>query len=498
MEAFREPIILACIGVYFVICILVGIWAMRKTHSASDFFIAGKGLGPVVVGLAVFSSTLSGFGFVGGPGLVYNMGMTSVWMVIVSTLGYAIVFYMLAKRMRVMAEIRDSISLPDIVAARYSSKAAGGWMAVVVILGVLGYLATQILAMSTVLQSILGNTEMFEGISLITCAVISVSVLIFYAVTGGILASVYTDLVQGLIMMVCGLLVVVAAAMAVDGGFTAASSSLLADDPEAIMPFGSGGMFAAVAWAFMFGVGIAGQPHLITKLMMNRTVKDTKVILPLSIAGYAVAAMLWISVGLVMRALVLQGNHDPLGLPDDAAPEFLTAYANPLLAGVVFAGLFAAIMSTADGFLNIGAAAIIHDPPKAIRGKPLKNELWWARVATVLLCLFATGFALYARYNSGELVALLGAFGWGTFAAAIFPVVALGLNWKRATANAAIFAIILSLVFNFSVKLFGIAMPFGMDGGFISMLISMIAFIGISYIEKPKPLQKDIEAIMDL
>ena len=41
-------------------------------------------------------------------------------------------------------------------------------------------------------------------------------------------------------------------------------------------------------------------------------------------------------------------------------------------------------------------------------------------------------------------------------------------------------------------------MPFGMDGGFISMLISMIAFIGISYIEKPKPLQKDIEAIMDL
>lgn len=101
MEAFREPIILVCIAVYFVICILVGIWAMRKTHSASDFFIAGKGLGPVVVGLAVFSSTLSGFGFVGGPGLVYNMGMTSVWMVIVSTLGYAIVFYMLAKRMRI-------------------------------------------------------------------------------------------------------------------------------------------------------------------------------------------------------------------------------------------------------------------------------------------------------------------------------------------------------------------------------------------------------------
>jgi SSS family transporter len=452
----------------------------------------------MVVGLAVFSSTLSGFGFVGGPGLVYNMGMSSVWMVIVSTLGYAICFYMLAKRIRVMADVRDTISLPDIVASRYSSKAAGGWMAVVVILGVLGYLATQILAMSTVLQSILGNTAWFEGISLITCAIVSTSVLIFYAVTGGILASVYTDLVQGAIMMVCGLLVVIAAAAAVDGGFSAASTTLLADDPEAIMPFGSLGMFGAVGWFFMFGVGLAGQPHLITKLMMNRKIRDNRIILPLSIAGYAVAAMLWISVGLVMRALVLQGDHAPLLSPDDAAPEFLATYANPLLAGVVFAGLFAAIMSTADGFLNIGAAAVIHDLPKAITGKALKNELLWARIATVLLTVFATVFALYAKYNSGELVALLGAFGWGTFAAAIFPVVAIGLNWKRANATAAISAIILSLVFNFSIKLFGIAMPFGMDGGFVSMLISCLAFIAVSYAMKPVALPQDIERAMDI
>ncbi|HAG73273.1 MAG TPA: hypothetical protein DCL66_13840, partial [Gammaproteobacteria bacterium] len=51
---------------------------------------------------------------------------------------------------------------------------------------------------------------------------------------------------------------------------------------------------------------------------------------------------------------------------------------NPLLAGVVFAGLFAAIMSTSDAFLNIGTAAIIHDIPKAINGKSVENELFWA------------------------------------------------------------------------------------------------------------------------
>ena len=66
-----------------------------------------------------------------------------------------------------------------------------------------------------------------------------------------------------------------------------------------------------------------------------------------------------------MRALVVQGTHPALATADAAAPQFLQHYAHPLLAGVVFAGLFAAIMSTADGFLNIGAAALVHDIPRA-------------------------------------------------------------------------------------------------------------------------------------
>ena len=41
-------------------------------------------------------------------------------------------------------------------------------------------------------------------------------------------------------------------------------------------------------------------------------------------------------------------------------------------------------------------------------------------------------------------------------------------------------------------------MPFNMDGGFISMMISMLAFIGVSYLEKPKPMPKDIQAILDI
>ncbi|MFC3052610.1 sodium:solute symporter family transporter [Kordiimonas pumila] len=498
MEDMRQAIILSCVFIYLLICIGVGVWAMRRTKSAGDFFVAGRGLGPVVVSLAVFSSTLSGFGFVGGPGLVYASGLSSVWMVVCAALGYATGFYLISKRIRMIAEVRDTMSLPDLIFARYNSEATRLLTASTILLGVMGYMATQILAMALVLQSILISTEMFAGISLFTCVVISSTVLIFYCVTGGIIASVYTDLVQGIVMIVSGALVVITAAHVFEGGFAEASSILLMHDGEDIMPFGTMGAMASLSWFFLFGLGLSGQPHVVTKMMMNRNISDNRIILPMTTLGYLVAAMLWISVGVVMRALVLGDVALPLGSPDEAAPFFLTAYAPPLLAGIVFAGLFAAIMSTADSFLNIGAAAIIHDIPKALRGRSLNNELLWARVATVGLSVLAAGFALYSYYENAALVALLGAFGWGTFAAALTPIVLFGLNWKKASANAAIVAIISSVAINLTVHLLQIKIPYGISAGFLAMLTSMILFIGISLLEKQKALPKDIDRILDL
>ncbi|HAR90591.1 MAG TPA: sodium:solute symporter, partial [Gammaproteobacteria bacterium] len=376
MEAYRQEIIVGAVVIYMLFCIVTGLWAMRRTHDSSDFFIAGRGLGPIVVALALFSSTLSGFGFVGGPGLVYSIGVSSFWMVVISSIGYAIGFFLVAKRIRMIAELRDCLSLPDVVAARYSSEAVRFLMAVTIVLGVMGYLATQILAMAVVMQAILSGTETFADIGLVSCVVISSAVLIFYCVTGGIIASVYTDVVQGAIMIVAGSLILMTAMSVFEGGMQEATSIILADDSEAIMPFGAAGVMASLGWFFVFGLGLAGQPHLITKMMMNKKMTDNRNILPMSLFGYVMAALLWISIGIIMRAAVIDGVVDPLTLPDDAASTFLSVFANPLLAGIVFAGLFAAIMSTSDAFLNIGTAAIIHDIPKAVRGHSVKNELF--------------------------------------------------------------------------------------------------------------------------
>ena len=493
MEESRNFIILTCIGVYMLLCIAIGIWALRRTKSAQDFFMAGRDLGIMVTAFAVFSSILSGFGFVGGPGLVYKMGMSSMWIFVCVIMGFNITFFLVGKRLRLFAELADSLSLPDVVRVRYGAASTQGLISIAILLGVLGYLATQILAMSVVLQDILKELEVFSSISLEACVAISCSILVFYSVTGGIIASVYTDLIQGGVMVIAATLVFFTAMYTYDGGFTEISQVIQADDPEAIGPWGTLGMIGCLSWFFLFGLGGSGQPHVITKMMMFKKVEHARYILPVSIGGYIFSALLWISIGLVMRALVLDGTQVELATPDAAASQFLQNYAHPLLAGIVFAGLFAAIMSTADAFLNIGTAAVMHDLPKAL-GKTVDNELFWARMTTFLIAVFASVFALY----SGDLVAILGVFGWGTFAAAIVPTVIIGLNWERGTAMAANVAIVSSLLVNFSVKVFKIALPYNIDVGALALLVSLTLYIGISLLSKPPELDSDVEAVMRL
>lgn len=480
MEEYRAVIIAVCVLAYFALCIFVGLWAMKKTKSASDFFVAGRSLGAIVTSVAVFSSVMSGFGFVGGPGLVYGMGVSSFWIVVSAACGHSLCFFLLGRKLREASEKYGAISLPDVVRHRYQSSLAGGLTAIAILLGVVGYLATQILAMATVLQSLTQDVGWLGAeIKIEWCIAFSTAILVFYCVTGGIIASVYTDLVQGIIMVFAAILVFVTAMFAFEGGLAGMSEAIAQDDSTAMSPWGTRGMLGCLTWYFVFTLGICGQPHVVTKLMMVRRNEDVRRALPVNLLGYALTSLLWIGIGLAMRALVVTGQQIPLSAADEAAPVFLNTYANPMLAGVVFAGLFAAIMSTADSFLNIGAAALIHDLPKAFRGKSIERELVWARLATIAVAVVAALFALYASYEK-DLVGVLGVFGWGTFAAALAPTIGIGLNWRRATPLAACLAIVSGLAVNLVLKLGKIALPYNIDVGAIALMTSMTLFIAVS------------------
>ena len=110
--------------------------------------------------------------------------------------------------------------------------------AIAILFGVFGYLGTQILGMAVVLRQVLTNTGWFgDDVGLHICMIVSVFVLVFYCVTGGIIASVYTDMIQGAVMALSGIIILFTAMNAVDGGLAAASRIIMENDPEAMGPW---------------------------------------------------------------------------------------------------------------------------------------------------------------------------------------------------------------------------------------------------------------------
>jgi SSS family transporter len=493
MPIVHSPIILVCVGLYLLVCLAIGVWAMRRTHTIADFLVAGRRLGLIVVVLATMSSIMSGFGFVGGPGLVYEAGISSLWMTFPATFSMPLIWVLVGKRLSLLAAAREVLTLPDVVEARYGGRWPRFFMALAIVLGVLGYLGTQILAIGAVLVAVL-------NIDLIPALAIGLGVLAFYTVAGGMIASVYTDVFQGLLMMVASIAVTYYSINAA-GGLSEISRTLWHMDPAFIGPWGTRGPLTALSWYLLFTLGGVGQPHGITKFLMLRDVRALRWGALLTGCCYALLSLLWMSLGLAMRTLVETGRQAPLETPDLAAPVFLLDYTPELLAGVVFAGLLAAIMSTADSFVNIGAAAVVHDIPTALRGRPLERQLMWSRVATAALLLASALFALYME----NLIALLGTFGWGTFAAAIAPSVALGLNWKRASGAACVASIAVSLVLNFALELLNrhnlYTLPYGMNVGCFSLLVSLIAFVMISLLSRDSTgtqIAPDVRAAMEV
>ncbi len=105
------------------------------------------------------------------------------------------------------------------------------------------------------------------------------------------------------------------------------------------------------------------------------------------------------------------------------------------------------LATTADSFMNIASAALVRDLPKAF-GREVKRQLFWGRLAVLGVAVASATFA----YVYDDLIALLGTFAFGTFAAALTPAVAVGLNWRRVTPAAAVASIATGMAVNLTLE----------------------------------------------
>ena len=487
-----QPAVIMVGLVYFAVVVGISIWAARRTRTANDFFVAGKGIGLVALTVASVSVSVSGFAFIGGPGFVYTAGLGAVYIVLPAAVTNVMGAWVLAKRMRLLGEARGLITIPDAIGARYNSRAAQGVSAVAILIGIIGYMATNALAMGVVINSIFG-VGLGWGIW------IGMGVTLAYSASGGILAGIYNDVFQGTLMGIASVLVFVFV-LKLAGGLGAISQTILQHDPIFLSPWGKLTPLAALSFFFVFSMGSLGQPQAIHKYYMLRDPLQLKWYPLLKTLGLVLVLLLYFGVGVGVKAFVASGRLAPLASPDQATPALLLTATPIVLAALVFSGVAAATMSAANSFINIGAAIVTHDLPIAF-GRRVKNELFWGRAVTILIAVAA---AITAQ-QSGAMVAFLGIFGWGLFASTLVPALAVGLNWQGATKAGAIASIVTGLVITLSLetasylKLF--KFPAGVTASAVAMVASFLVFFATSWLTsrgREQAIAEDVKLVMEL
>ena len=348
IPAVRQPVIIIVGVAYFVACSAIGWWAARRTKTADDFFVAGRSIGLVPFAIAAMAATLSGFSFIGGPGLVYAIGMTAVFIILPAAITNTAGAWVLGKRMRLLGELRRLVTVPDATGERKRAPMAQGLSAVAILVGIIGYIATNVLALGLVVDALF-------GVGLVPGIWIGTGITLAYSASGGILAGIYTDVFQGLLMAIASSIVFVFA-LDSGGGLAAITRTLQALDPVFLGPWGTRGAMVALSFFFVFAVGSLGQPHIAHKYYMLKDVRRLKWYPLLMTISMILAQLLFVSVGIAMKAFVARGEMAPLTRADDATPLFLLEHVPVFVSALVFAGVAAAIMSTVNSFLSVGAA----------------------------------------------------------------------------------------------------------------------------------------------
>lgn len=492
LPRIAQPVVIAVGVAYFAVIIGISIWASRRTKTASDFFVAGHGIGLIALTVASVSTSVSGFAFIGGPGLVYAVGLGAMFIVLPASVTNVMGAWVLAKRMRLLGEARGLMTVPDAIGARYRSQAAQGLSGVAILVGIVGYMATNALAMGVVINAIFG-VGLGWGIWL------GMSVTLAYSAAGGILAGIYNDVFQGTLMAVASLLVFIFI-LDVGGGLGHISRTILTTDPRFLGPWGKLTPLAVLSFFFVFAMGSLGQPQGVHKYYMLKDPLQLKWYPLLKTLGLVLVLLLYFSVGVGVKAFVAEGRMAPLSAPDQATPSLLLSVTPLILAALVFSGVAAATMSTVNSFINIGAAVVMHDLPIAF-GRRLGNELAWGRAATVVIAIAA---ALIAQY-SGSMVAFLGIFGWGLFASTLVPALAIGLNWEGATRAGALSSITTGLIVTLlleTTSYFRIfTFPAGVTASAVALVLSLLMFFTVSWVTRRSAaaaIDADVRMIMEM
>jgi sodium/proline symporter len=408
--------------VYLIVLILIGIWSSRLNKTLDDFLIAGRKLGTWPVAISAEASDMSGWLVLALPGRAFMYGVSAIWTAISCALGTLFNWSVIAKRLRRFTGKLRALTIPDFLEDRYKddTHTIRAIATVIIAVFMVAYVSAQLVASGKILSETFGwgyHAALILGFAIIT----------FYTLMGGFFAVAWTDVFQGMLIVII-LLVLPIVGIIKLGGLGSIFSTIGQIDYNSISPtYGYGGIlfllfaFASMAWFF----GYPGQPHVLTRYM---AIKSEKKLWNSTLIG-----MIWVIIslwGAVLIGIVGLAMFKGLPDPEKVLPLLATSLLPEWIAGIVIAAIVAAIMSTADSQLLVATSSIVEDvyhklvDPKADQ----KKLLFLSRTFVFLLSIVAFIFAIPGEDSA---IYFLVAFAWGGLAASFGPLMILSLWWRR-------------------------------------------------------------------
>ncbi len=205
--------------IYMVTMLGIGFFFLRKNQTEDDYYVGGRSLGSVHVGLSVVATDVGGGFSIGLGGLGFTMGISGSWMLFTGLIGAWLSAVVLIPKVSKLSKLEGLHTFPQIFGLFYDKKVAllAGIISAV---GYLGFTSSQLLAGAKLASATFSNLDMTTALWVMG------AIAVVYTVMGGLKAVIYTDTVQWIILMAGLIFIGVPMAYTAIGGYKALEATL--------------------------------------------------------------------------------------------------------------------------------------------------------------------------------------------------------------------------------------------------------------------------------
>ncbi|MEC4806484.1 MAG: sodium/proline symporter [Jaaginema sp. PMC 1079.18] len=423
-------------SLFLVVFLGVGaIAALFSQDTESDYLLGDRAFGRIAVGLSAGATSNSAWIMIAGVGAAYTFGLSSLLMPLAFFGGDYLFWHFFSHKINKLSVEKDLKTIPEFLSSSLP-KAKGKEVvrfvvAIIMLIFVGTYICAQFSAAAKTLNVFFGLNESL-GIFLAAGAIL------LYCVAGGLRASIWTDIVQAVVVVFVafGMLAVV---LNSGGGIGEIWRSLRAIDPDLVNITAGYNFWTLIVYIvgfFCLGFGFdISQPHFLVRLLASRNPNEAKQAqwVYLTYVYSTWIAMLFF--GIIARILI-----PSLDDPEQALPFYAMQSFNPVLVGIVLAGVFSLIASTADSQILVCSSTLARDiSPKFYQKMSRRYGVKYEQFMTLIVGILAA----IATNNLTATVFSITLFGIGAVSGSIGPAMLVVLT-QRPTHYQALSAMMLA------------------------------------------------------